>query len=81
MLRKDLIDTEKPRKDVIDEKKPRKDLISKKKPAPDDLLHEASILHPYAVASYTVNACFNFTFAPSTFYNLFKNIDNICYEC
>ncbi|KAG0595205.1 hypothetical protein M758_UG149000 [Ceratodon purpureus] len=39
----------------------RKDLVAKKNPAPkpasnpapDDLLHEASILHPFAVASYT----------------------------
>lgn len=38
-------------------------------PAPEHL-REASNLHPYAVASYTVSACFDLAFAPSKFCHL-----------
>lgn len=31
----------------------------------EDQIREASVLHPYAVAAYTVSASFNFNFAAS----------------
>lgn len=34
-------------------------------PALEDRIREASVLHPYAVAAYTVSACYFFKFSPS----------------